>query len=166
MTEHYNLSRRALIAAVRNHPGWWAALGEPDHFDAGELDDRERLIALYGQHAQEAWWTNEVVEKATGTWASIQGRRRDLRSLVRDLIQHPETKGRLWEDTSEGSMATPALQQMLDIPHRVNNQLLHHTSMGVANYVGLEEGAVVFGDLASDDWIPQAEGFALSLIHI
>jgi hypothetical protein len=154
MREHQDVARRTLADAVKQHHDWWEAVGEPE---IEEIEDEDRLVALYGRAAQFSWWANEVEQKDNGKWKQVL--RRDLRTLVGDLMNSPAVEGRLWDAASDGKAATPLIQIMLDIPHRLNNQLVHHTPAGLTSLIDLEDDELIFDDGPSTVWVPQAQTF-------
>jgi hypothetical protein len=163
MREHQELGKRVLADAIKQHPDWWEALGEPQIDD---IADEDGLVALYGRYGEESWWANEVEQKDGGSWKRVKDRRRSLRTLVSDLMSAPEAEGRLWDFGDDGKTVTPLLQIMVDIPHRVNNLLVHHTPAGLTSLVDLKDDELVFDDEPSDEWVPQAQIFAYVIFSL
>ena len=102
--------------------------------------------------------TRDVKEKAKGGWK--QDTRRSLPTLVSELLNVPELEGRLWQKAEGENAPTPFIEQMIEIPNRFNNQVLHHNPAGLASYVKLGPDGYEFDEEPSDNWVVQAQVFA------
>ncbi len=157
MNEHQEFSSLILIEVLDKHPGWLpeGELVKPTDFAVAE---RERLSAQFGTYCEESWWAIDVEQRPDGRWKRHQ--KRSLRTLVDELLDVPMLEGRLWEEANGEDVPSPFVEQMLDIPNRFNNQVVHHNPSGLVSYAELVAGGYEFDDRPSDKWVAQAQVFA------
>jgi hypothetical protein len=157
MREHHEYGSLVWVETMERHPDWEQPEFEADRRARLEAD-RDRLNLLYGKFAEISWWAREVEQK-DGKWKRAEPSR-SLRSLIGELLEVPALEGRLW-DVAEGKQRpTPFVQTLSDIPQRFNNQLIHHTPVGLAGYVDLVQDGVEFEDGPSESWVTQSQLFA------
>jgi hypothetical protein len=157
MEEHQQFAALILIEALEKHPGW---LPEGEHVEPPEyaVAERARLTAQFGTYCQESWWAVDVKPKPSGGWK--QDSKRSLPTLVAELMEVPELEGRLWQQADDENSPTPFVEQLIDIPNRFNNQILHHNPSGLASYAKLGSEGYEFDDQPSEKWVAQAQVFA------
>jgi hypothetical protein len=143
MNEHQQFSSLILIEVLDKHPGWLpeGERVEPTDFAVAE---RERLRAQFGAYCEESWWATDVEQRPDGRWKRLQ--KRSLRTLVDELLDVPALEGRLWQKANGEDAPTPFVEQMLDIPNRFNNQVLHHNPSGLVSYTELVANGYEFDD--------------------
>jgi hypothetical protein len=157
MNEHQQFASLILIEVLEKHPGWLPE-GERVQPTDFAIAQRERLSAQFGTYCEESWWATEVDQRSDGRWKRRQ--KRSLRTLIDELLDVPALEGRLWQKANREDVPTPFVEQMLDIPNRFNNQVLHHNPSGLASYAELAADGYEFDDGPSDKWIAQAQVFA------
>ena len=157
MNEHQQFSSLILIEVLDKHPGW---LPEGERVEPTDLAvaERERLSAQFGTYCEESWWATEVEQRPDGRWKRLQ--KRSLRTLVDELLNVPALERRLWQKANGEDVPTPFVEQMLDIPNRFNNQVLHHNPSGLVSYAELVADGYEFDDAPSEKWVAQAQVFA------
>ena len=161
LKEHQTFNAVLLLERLQRHD--WPVPDYPqDAIDRIEAD-RDRLSKLYGNHGELSWWSAEVMQRENGTWKRDQDRTRRLETLVKDLHTVDELEGKVWRrepaDDDGEPKRTSALETMLAIPQRVNNQFMHHNPSGLASFVDVTDGELVIEEGPSEDWIAQAQYF-------
>ena len=157
MNEHQQFSSLVLIEVLERHPGWLPE-GEQVQPTDFAVAERERLSAQFGNYCEESWWARDVERRPDGRWKRVY--KRSLRTLVDELLAVPVLEGRLWQKADGEDVPTPFVEQMLDIPNRFNNQVLHHNPSGLVSYAELLPDGFEFDDEPSDKWVEQARVFA------
>lgn len=156
MDEHLEFSALVLGDVLQDHPGWLPD-GEIPKPPEGAVAERARLTAQYGNYCEKSWWAQDVEQKANGRWKVVK--KRSLASLADDVLAVSPLEGHLWQ-VGEDGVPNRFVRELLDIPLRLNNQVLHHSPSGLARYLERGPEGLDFDDGPSEVWVPQAQASA------